>query len=62
MNMKTHCEDAVPDKVADYTSEAIALYPADTQEEGFYFYIPLTKDGSQTGYLYEMCGLYGEYN
>ena len=54
MNMKTHCEDAVPDKVADYTSEAIALYPADTQEEGFYFYIPLTKDGSQTGYLYEM--------
>ena len=40
----THREDVVPDIAADYTNEAIALYPADTQEEGFYFYIPLTKD------------------
>ena len=34
----------IPDKASDYTSEAITLYPADTPEEGFYFYIPLTKD------------------
>ena len=35
----THREDAVPDKARRYTSEAIALYPADTPEEGFWFYL-----------------------
>ena len=40
----THREDAVPDKAEDYTSEAIALHPADSQEEDYYFYIPRTKD------------------
>ena len=40
----THREDAVPDKATDYTVDAIALFLADTQEEGFYFFIPMTKD------------------
>ena len=35
----THKEDAVPDKAQRYTAEAIALYPADTLEEGFWFYL-----------------------
>ena len=35
----THREDAVPDKAQRYTSEAIALYPVDTPEEGFWFYL-----------------------
>ena len=35
----THKEDAVPDKAQRYTAEAIALYPADTPEEGFWFYL-----------------------
>ena len=40
----TRRKDAVPDKVTDYRlygrgNEAIALYPANLTEEGFYIYI-----------------------
>ena len=55
----THREDAVPDKASDYTSEAIALYPADNPEEGFYFYLPLTKDVIKRA-TFTKCELYSE--
>ena len=55
----SHREDAVLDKTEDYTSEAIALYPADTQEEGYYFYIPRTK-GVVKRATFTKCEVYTE--
>ena len=55
----THKEDAVPDKAQRYTAEAIALYPADTPEEGFWFYLVGVRQLVKRA-TYKPCQVYSE--